>query len=130
MKDLKVTKLAAQLTEVREKAAEIKALLAPYEQAEDDLRAQLLAELKALGMGSIRFDGYNFARSLKTTFKVEDAAKAMKWAEKYPVLIKPATVDVAKAGDLLSREMETPQGFTRTDTEFISVRKATTKDEV
>lgn len=123
-KQLKVTTLAADLTATRAKIAEVKEkLLAPLEEAEAALSEQLVSELRATGLNTIRFEGHNFIRTLKTTISVVNTDKALEFAKQYPAVIK-TTIDLPKVMKIIKPMLEVPAGFERKDTEFLSVRKA------
>ncbi len=126
-KSLKVTKLAAELTKVRADLAEAKEqVIAPLEQAEEDLREQLFNELKATGMDTLRYEGNTFVRQSKVSFKIVDEEMAMKFAEQYPSVLK---VDLTKATKIIKPMLSLPAGFERQDTEFLSVRKSNDGEE-
>lgn len=120
-KELKVTTLASQLKATRDRIAELKAKhIAPLEEAEEALEQELLLELHKTRINTIKVEGYNFIRAHKTTFKVKDEGLAFEWADKNDCL----KVDTTAASKILVREAEVPNGFERTDTEYLSVRKA------
>lgn len=129
MKSLKVTTLAEQLKQLKLDIAEIEeGALADLKAKEATVREQILNELKVTGLGNIRLEsGEVFTRSFKTSFTIIDPALAMAWgAEKGLVVTK---LDTAKANKLLKRELSLPDGFERVDTEYLTVRSASSADE-
>ncbi len=128
-KNLKITTLAEKLKGLRADIAEIKAgHLAELEAQEEEVRAELLHELKVTGLSNIKLEsGEVLTRAFKTTFTITDQDKAMAWAADKNVVV--TKLDTAKVNKLLKRELSVPEGFEQVDTEYLTVRSATSADE-
>lgn len=121
-RELKVTRLANALNEVREAIALVKKQhLEALEVQETEIEEQLLQELHEKRISTLKVGGYNFIRAQKTSYRITDQVKALEWAQSHLGVIK---VDTSAAGRILAREVDVPDGFERQDTEYLSVRKA------
>lgn len=95
----------------------------------DAIQLALLADLKKEGLASIKVaSGDTFAKSTRYGVDVDQnwAPFALKWA------VENGAVSVNKvlAAQRLKDAKELPRGFVRTATDFISVRKAKTNNDV
>ena len=121
MKQLKVVEIADELTIIREKIATIKAdKIAPLDEQEKELTAILIDKLKRQGLKTIKTDsGLLFTRAQRSTIKVTDEVLAYNWAHDNNAL----RINTTKCGQILRREMDLPNGFEESVTEYLSVRK-------
>jgi hypothetical protein len=122
MKTLKVTRLAQELRGKQEKLEEMKkTLCAPLEATIEELREELLEEMKLTAMRDLKLEtGEMFVRSERVSFKVLNEQRALDWAKEHNAL----KLDTTKANKLLKREFNLPAGFEEQRTEYLSVRKA------
>lgn len=92
------------------------------EEREDELKAELLQELKRQGVQSVKLDdGTQYIRNQRTTVKVKDEAKAWKWAMENPEA--RLKVDTAAALEVFRKALKMPSYFAKSTTEFLSIKK-------
>lgn len=89
----------------------------------DAIQLMLLADLKKEGLASIKVaSGDTFAKSTRVGLDIDQnwAPFALKWATENGAV----SVNKVLAAQRLKDAKELPRGFVRTETDFISVRKA------
>lgn len=91
------------------------------QEREDELKAELIANLKEQGVSHVRLEnGTTFTRSHRETLKVKDEEKAWKWATEHNCL----KIDSGKAMTILRRELKMPKFFTRVIGEdYLTIKK-------
>lgn len=112
--------LAASLYTVQEQIAFLK-------EREDELKDQLVANLKEQGVSFVRLDdGTTFTRSHRETLKAKDENKARAWAEENNCL----KIDTTKAMKILRRELKMPKFFTRVvGDDYLTVKRGAEDEE-
>jgi len=117
----KTITLAEQIFKVDEELRQLEEAIKPLKEKRDELRSDMLLELRAKRMESFRSDlGLTFSRSIKFSFEITDPVKAKDWALKHDCI----KVDTAAAMRKFRQPdwVEVPEGMEVRETEFISVR--------
>jgi hypothetical protein len=123
--ELKITKKANQLSELRAKIKEIEnqfnAILDPLKDERDATQDELIKEMTKNKMASIRVEsGETYIKSSRKSLEITNDLFALNWAkENYAI-----SVNKTEAMKKLKDMEKLPQGFEITETEFISIRSA------
>lgn len=116
----KITSIGEKLRDIQAQIALKMEEIKPLEEAEENLREQLLQQLSTQGWKHIKLDsGEIFTKAVRQTIKIVDEVKAIAWATKHNAI----KVDTTKAKEILRHEMETPSWMEYKETEYLSVRK-------
>lgn len=90
------------------------------QEREDELKSQLLENLKKQGVRSVRLsDGSSYTIAERSTLKVVDEAKAKEWLDEHYCW----KADTAKALQILKRELKMPKFFKRQSTEYLTIKR-------
>lgn len=123
---LKLNILADELSKVREAIAAVEEELAPLKIHEAALRDEMLEELRAKKIGTVRSEitGETYVKAIRFSFPVKDAEKARAFAEKNDAF--KTSIDTVKITKLLrdpNGPMPEEVGFESITTEFLQIRK-------
>jgi hypothetical protein len=119
MAKTKLQQIADQLYKLREEIDAFEAPIKPMKAKEDELREEMLAELRRVRLESFRTeDGLSYVRAYRASLTVTDPAAALAWA----VERQCAKVDTLKAAKLLKGAGALPEGFEQKETEYLSIR--------
>lgn len=121
---LKINTIVEELSHVRQKIDEIKTReLAPLEQEEEDLRDELIKELKSKSMKTVNSEltGELYTRAERFNLRIKDFDKAKEWAiNKH--FIKVDTTAAMKYFRQPNAELPDERGFEVETTEYLSIR--------
>lgn len=89
---------------------------------EDEIKEALLATLQHQGVQSIKLEnGTMYVRNQRTSLKVKNEAKAWAWAMENPTA--RMKVDTAAALAVFRKELKLPTFFTKTTSEYLSIKQ-------
>lgn len=126
----RITNTAEELYKARQAISQYeedaKKVLEPLKAMRDKLQEDLLTELNAQGLSSIKTkSGDSFAKAVRKGVAITSEAHALEWAIKQ----RCVRIDSVVAGQLLKDVKDLPPGFELRQSEYISVRKPSKVDK-
>jgi len=111
--------LAAVRRDIKVREEEADKELLPLKEMRDKTQAELLKALTGEGLSSIKTEsGENYSRSVRKGIAVTNTVRALQWARENGAY----AVDLRLVAQKLKDAEEMPAGFSRVETEFISIR--------
>lgn len=115
-----ITSTAQELYDLEARIDKFEESFKPLKEQRDALREELLSALKQSRLKSVKVEsGEMFVRVQKINYEIIDEKKANDWAKKNNCL----RIDKTKANHFLHKAIETPEGFERIQSEFLTVKK-------
>jgi hypothetical protein len=123
-----ITALAEKLytlrKEIDHRDEEHDLIMSPLKQERDQAQADLIAALNATGLASLKVSsGDTFTKAQRRTVAVIDPYRALEWAKEAGAV----KIDTALVAQMVKDGKELPEAFRPEVTEYISVRKSSTK---
>lgn len=93
--------------------------LKPLKEKEEKMRDMLVAIFKQEGIKTLENKDILYSRAVRIKYDIVDETAAMEYATQHDAL----SVDKLKLNKLLAREVVTPSGFERKESEYLTIKK-------